>query len=107
MVRRVFDELERKWQLEAKVEEERAINLKLDNDDNYKEILSEFTERCVLEAIKTTENLKNIIKKEERKINIKLANDDNYKEILSEINERCVLEAIKTAKNLKNIIQEV
>lgn len=61
IVRRVFDELERKWQLEAKVEEERAINLKLANDDNYKEILSEFTERCVLEAIKTAENLKNII----------------------------------------------
>src|SRR5699024_538787 len=106
IVRRVLDELERKWQLEAKVEEERAINLKLANDDNYKEILSEFTERCVLEAIKTAENLKNIIQEEKRKYQKGLRflwKTKSFKILIKYYTNRTVYQIFISAKHNKSI----
>lgn len=61
IIREVYNDLERKWLLEAKIIEEKAMNLKRENGEGYKQVLSEFTNKCVTEALKTTKKLKTII----------------------------------------------
>ncbi|MFD1412987.1 C69 family dipeptidase [Oceanobacillus jeddahense] len=63
IIREVYNDLERKWLLEAKNVEEKAMDLKLKNDEGYKQILSEFSDKCVMEALETTKNLKDMIQK--------------------------------------------
>lgn len=63
VIRRVFDDLEQKWALQAKAVEQKAALLKSQNDQTYKTVLHDFTEQSVQEAIQTIKTLKDIILK--------------------------------------------